>query len=615
MRNLYNKLKTTFLKIQKGIKYLEELMSEIPSNVILLKAIPGLGATHLETYITNRNVIILEPNVPVIRGKKRRGILGVYEGVCIQDIVAYLSNPEFKYKKILVTPESFYKVKEAAQLVGINIYNDYFLLFDECDRTAKDVDFRERIIEPMDDFFKFKSKAFISATAMMPSDPRFAQQQFTQLVLVPQYDIAKKLKLVLTNNVINAFKQTIAPIPEQDKICVFFNTTLGIATLIDQLGIKEECAVFCSKEKMTDLRASGIANAHEHIDVDKMKKYNFFTSRFYAAVDIIMENETPHVFMLTDLHTAQHTMIDPNSDAVQIVGRFRNGVASIAAISNIDDTISYKTKEQAKSYLEGCEHSYMDIRGLKNASTDLGSRETLQKALELVPYADFMLDEQRRNHFMRDHYFHMEQLRSYYTHGAKLVKAYRDAHVKGSTRRYFEVETSQLPYPVGDKDMKYRNPLIPYKDKVALVINILEQYNPEEGGMFVIDNYDIVFTELEKLYPEILRGYEVLGKEELKKIGFSKADVRKAIARKLDNEAKNHFPLIDDLHRTFADGEEVEQSLMLDKFDKLIKKHGVVLSPTIANFSAYFRISKRYSCMRNRNKKCRRIIGSRYRRS
>ena len=64
-----------------------------------------------------------------------------------------------------------------------------------------------------------------------------------------------------------------------------------------------------------------------------MKRYNFFTSRFFNAVDMELE-EQPHVIMLTDVYFAEHTMIDPYTDAIQIVGRFRNGVSSIIYISN-----------------------------------------------------------------------------------------------------------------------------------------------------------------------------------------------------------------------------------------------------------------------------------------
>lgn len=69
------------ITLHKG-QYLSDVMSEIPSNCILSKRIPGCGATTLELE-TQRNSIIVVPNVPVIKSKcgKYSNLLGVYEDV------------------------------------------------------------------------------------------------------------------------------------------------------------------------------------------------------------------------------------------------------------------------------------------------------------------------------------------------------------------------------------------------------------------------------------------------------------------------------------------------------------------------------------------------------
>lgn len=53
------------------------------------------------------------------------------------------------------------------------------------------------------------------------------------------------------------------------------------------------------------------------------KKFNFLTSRFYAAVDIKIEADC-EIVILSDVKAVSFTAIDPRSDAVQIIGRFRN---------------------------------------------------------------------------------------------------------------------------------------------------------------------------------------------------------------------------------------------------------------------------------------------------
>lgn len=115
-------MKTTHINItlnkEGKVQYLTEVLSEIPTNTILHKKLTGLGATYGELK-ANRNSIIVEPNVPVIVGKcndpKHKGdnLLGVYEGVYTKDIVKFIEKSKKKNYKILTTPESFRKVKEA----------------------------------------------------------------------------------------------------------------------------------------------------------------------------------------------------------------------------------------------------------------------------------------------------------------------------------------------------------------------------------------------------------------------------------------------------------------------------------------------------------------------
>ena len=100
---------TKELKIDKG-QWLSDVLPMIPSNVILNKTITGCGATTLEINAP-RNSIIIEPNVPVIIGKKARHpfLMPVYEGTTKEDLTAYLAGEHYGYHKIITTPEGFDK--------------------------------------------------------------------------------------------------------------------------------------------------------------------------------------------------------------------------------------------------------------------------------------------------------------------------------------------------------------------------------------------------------------------------------------------------------------------------------------------------------------------------
>ncbi len=90
----------------------------------------------------------------------------------------------------------------------------------------------------MNDFFKSQNKAMVSATPIVPSDPRFQEQTFRMDKITPAYDHTKQLIFYPTNNVHATLKLALQQITEQQKVCIFFNSTNGIEELINVLKIK-----------------------------------------------------------------------------------------------------------------------------------------------------------------------------------------------------------------------------------------------------------------------------------------------------------------------------------------------------------------------------------------
>src|SRR5579859_2257210 len=146
--NLYNSL-STFSDIPE--------LTPIPSNTIVDKTLPGLGATYCEIK-SHRSSILILPNVATIISKQEKhkesdNTFALYEGVSKNDLIAYVKS-DIRFKKILTTPESF--TNRLKKAIGPSIYNDYFLLIDEAHKVITDNGYRKDIIMPMDDFFAFK---------------------------------------------------------------------------------------------------------------------------------------------------------------------------------------------------------------------------------------------------------------------------------------------------------------------------------------------------------------------------------------------------------------------------------------------------------------------------
>ena len=534
------------ITIDKGQR-LSDIMDEIQPNTILHKTICGIGATTLELE-TERDSIIIEPNVPVIKGKELKypTMLGVYEGVSTQDIEDYIKGDEEHPKKIMTTPESFPKIKRAMQKAGTDMYNGYFLLYDECDRLISDVDYRSTMTLPTKDFFKFKSKAMVSATPIMPSDPRFADSGFETVRIVPTYDYRQNMEVIQTNNVMSVFRTTLGGLDDADRVCVFYNSTAGIEKVIGSMGIQEDSFVYCSTESMDKLKSHDFRNVSDTLTVTggyvQLSRYSFFTSRFYSAVDIELENE-PVVIMLTELFSAPHTMIDPETEAIQIAGRFRNGYKRLVHITNHNKKLEYRTKEDMEKYLDSQYEAYMNIHGHYMETGDEGATDLYRQALKTVDYSRFMSQEYLRDFFMLDNAFREELVKSHYQKRYDIKRAYDSTGAFIVSYRYVRAGVS-------DRDMNQLNRPISREAINRLVFKYIRQLVKGKSG------YDReLLKEIGDSYSLMTEAYDLLGEEKILETGFKDADLKAAVEAKKTSNLERSAGVVAAVHNKFKEGQ------------------------------------------------------------
>ena len=322
----------------------------IPTNTILDKTLTGIGATYTELH-SCRNSIIIEPNVPVIidKAKKHNDWLTVYSVTTPAQIKKYLNNTKIRYKKILTTPEGFKNIREAAGATYTQIQSSYFCLFDECEKLTQDCDYRGAITQPVYDFFEFENKAFVSATPLKVRHPKFKEQEFKKIKIVPQFDYKKNLHLIVTNSYEKTAREEFERLKDSPLVCIFLNSVTGINKLVNSLKIMDDSYIFCSEDGVKKLKEAGFTNALSEICYP-LRKYNFFTSRFYSAIDINLDVK-PDVLILTNLNQADYTKIDPLTEAIQIQGRFRvkfkdgQTYNSLTHITNTKDLKALSDKE------------------------------------------------------------------------------------------------------------------------------------------------------------------------------------------------------------------------------------------------------------------------------
>lgn len=514
----------TPVPIQRGQmldKALEiEGYKNIPSNVILDKTLPGTGATYCEIH-SERHSIIIEPNVPVIIGKTNSSetILGVHGNFNQKKIVAYLRNNSIRWKKIITTPESFCsKVLPAATKAKVDIYNTFFCLFDECEKILQDYDYRKRITQPMGTFFDFKNKAFVSATPIEFSDPRFEQKGFRILKVVPQYDYKKELNLIITNDFDIALRDYINEHKESDCVCIFYNSTEGINSIINTFEIvKADYKVFCSKKSVEKLKKKEFKEVNENIELPQkpLAKFNFFTCRFYSAVDIIMPDRKPDILILTNIAQAGHTRIDPETEAIQIYGRFRKGFNSLTHIT------TYKNEEllnidQINNYIIQLEENYSQAK--KNAETEInvGRQRAHLEEFENHTYKNFLDLEGQFSYFAKDNYINEERVKGYYINPDTIELAYNNTEhfYVHSERKISKIPSTRLLSLKKETGLKQR------KEIVA----ILDNHTISEP--FENDNLIVFLKDINEL---IVDAYFKLGKEKIEELKYNKSKIENKI--------------------------------------------------------------------------------------
>ena len=561
-------------------QYLSDVMDMIPSGCILSKRIPGCGATTLELQ-TDRSSIIIVPNVPVIisKCKKYPNMLGVYENITIHQVAEYLM--ENHTHKIMTTPESFCKVKSACEKCGIDIYSDFFLLMDECHQLIADVDYRIDIVMPMNDFFLFENKALVSATPIEFSDPRFKENHFETIEIVADYDYRQDITVTHTYNIGKAVGEYLEN--HDGTICVFLNSITTIYSIMNEFGLFEESAVYCAPKSKTKLKAEyGFNSAYTEWSADTMKKYNFFTARFFTAFDLEL-NDKPEMVMVSDPYLAEYSMLDIDTDCIQICGRFRNGIKSATHIYRTNPEITVKSREQIEWEISAHEFAYNTFETYYNSAETRESRFAFGEAMETLPFRKYQYPDFTKNWFAIDNAINNVLVQGKYQSEQSIKEWYKSCHFFFPVFRHFH-------YDENDDKLKIIRAGRSLKDKRKRMVQLLSE-NKEP-----VAEYSVDFTnKIREIDPFIVNAYEVLGKERIEELKYSERKMREnmIIAERKGNKVvrliKNRFTvgrdylnetIVNEISRIFETlnihpEKEIKPSNILDYFQAIpFKRNG-----------------------------------------
>jgi len=580
-------LETIPLYLENGEYLIQALKkagyTNIPSDVVLDKTIPGVGATYTEIN-AKRYSIIIEPNVPVIKGKIKKhhelGLFGIYKGVTVKQIEKYLLGSNTTHKKLLTTPEGFWKIKKAVTNIGMDLYTDFFCLFDECERITQDIGYRKNISNPVKDFFKFKSKAFVSATPLDIHHKEIDRQGFVRLKVEPRFDYKKEIQLILTNDVVNVLREKFYELSHSKCVCIFFNSTMGISSIIHSLGL-HNYKIFCSEDSAKKLKDSGFKNVETEFSLP-LGQFNFFTSRFFSAIDIELKVK-PDILIYTDLKQAEHTIIDPYSEAIQIQGRFRTifddgkTYNSLTHITNYKGEMRVKTVDELNNEIEFYRTHYEFLSEQCREADSANLSNAIRSEITNSSYSRLLDGDGDIDEFAIHNLFNEERVRSYYTS----IDALKDAYIY---TRFFNVDFKlDLRFNLEDARLSIKR-IESKKKKIIRMVSLLQNAPDTEELIKAIESD---FTEAYLIGD----AYKKLGVDFIQSVDYSLSKIRKSLIE-FDSNKKRFCPeIILEISDSFELGVRQSKNFYKEKLREIYSKYGIVQKVTQTTIKDYFDIT------------------------
>ncbi len=602
-------------------QYMSDIFPDgLPTNAIIDKTVTASGGTTCELETdpelaskSLRNSIIIEPNVPVIDGKQAKfpKALGVREGVTDARIMAYMKDKSIDYKKIIVTPESYSKVKRVAEYADIDLFNDYFLLIDECEKVVQDSDYRPDIVLPFFDFFNFKDKAIISATPLYPSLKGFTNHKFRHIKIVPNYDYKKIISLIGTNKVEEEFLTQISI--NDNKKAIFLNSIKYAKSLINKTGIKDRSKIYCSDQNdaIKKLNDEGYKAAESFESDSTLEQYNFFTSRFYSAVDL-ETSDKPDVIMVTDCFSRSQSMIDPFTHAVQITGRFRLGIGNITHITNWNSNLNPKSREEIIKEILDDKAFYDRLLTFKEASNDKQKNvlKEITERLNVYPLL-FKSGEYKGkiNPFLLECSIQKSKVESFYQQLSALKQAYTETghfNVLYHYSPYKKKESEDTKESETENKPAKSKPLS--RERKLEILDRLRFITPGiEAFKISTNEEEIELAALRDEAPVLCKYYAKFGIEKIVEIDYDLNIMKRQLKASYREEI--FFKPLDEIHNSFVIGKAYSEAQIMailqrnyDDYNLVDDNNKPLKAEKATYLKKYFEISTRVTVPNTREK-------------
>jgi hypothetical protein len=278
-----------------------------------------------------------------------------------------------------------------------------------------------------------------------------------------------------------------------------------------------DSTVYCAPKSVSTIREGyDFTNAYKEWSAETMKRYNFFTGRFFSAFDLELTYK-PDLVMITDPYISPYTMLDVDTDCIQICGRFRYGISSATHIYRANPEICVKSKEQVEQDIHDLEIGYRTLRRYYNNADSREDRMAFGQVIDIHPYRKYLYPDLTKNWFRIDCTVNEVLVEGRYNSEQTMTDWYNECHYFTPT---FEVCNSDE----NDEKMEIIMSARTTRDKRKKMVEILSQFEQP-----LSENAFDFINKIRKIDPLIVEAFELLGKEGIEEQNYNQQKINEKL--------------------------------------------------------------------------------------
>lgn len=119
------------------------------------------------------------------------------------------------------------------------------------------------------------------------------------------------------------------------------------------------------------------------------------------------------MIFVSDLYGAAQSVIDPATEAIQIIGRFRGGVNSVTHIASIRPELECMSSSEIDHWIQGASTIFNGWKAQLARTTNIGERTLLQEAIGENSYLPYLDENGKPDSFLIANFYEKEQVKRF----------------------------------------------------------------------------------------------------------------------------------------------------------------------------------------------------------